>query len=133
MKFVSEASAHPGSTWPSTSQLQQWKKVTKMERAEGEETLASLARTFHLASRRMLQKCQHKEKHKEMKDVASMKGLDLPVCRGIDKIVILKKPEALNRFLPSKCVREWRKGRGRSKSIFQTQVFHCSTKVCHKP
>ena len=30
-------------------------KVTKMGRAEGEETLASLARTFHLASRRMLQ------------------------------------------------------------------------------
>ena len=74
-------------------------KVTKMVRAEGEETLASLARTFHLASRRMLQRCQHKEKHKEMKHVATMRGLDLPVCRGIDKIVILKKPEALNRFL----------------------------------
>ena len=74
-------------------------KVTKMERAEGEETLASLARTFHLASRRMLQICQHREKHKEMKNVATNRGLDLPVCRGIDKIVILKKPEALNRFL----------------------------------
>ena len=37
-------------------------KVTNMWRAEGEETLASLARTFHLASRRMLQRCQHKEK-----------------------------------------------------------------------
>ena len=74
-------------------------KVTNMGRAEGEETLASLARTFHLASRRMLQRCQHREKHKEMKNVATMRGLDLPVCRGIDKIVVLMKPEALNRFL----------------------------------
>ena len=74
-------------------------KVTKMGRAEGEETLASMARTFHLASRRMFQRCKHKEKHKEMKNVATMRGLDLPVCRGIDKIVVLKKPEALNRFL----------------------------------
>ena len=105
-------------------------KVTKMGSAEGEETLASLARTFHLASRRMLQKCQHKEKHKEMKNVATMVGLDLPVCREIDKIVILKKPEALNRFLHELAIKmcwEWRKGRGRSKSIFQDTglpLFH---------
>ena len=66
---------------------------------DGEETLASMARTFHLTSRRMFQRCRHKEKHKEMINVATMRGLDLPVCRGIDKIVVLKKPEALNRFL----------------------------------
>ena len=74
-------------------------KVTKMGRVEGEETLASMARTFHLASRRMFQRCKCKEKHKEVKNVAKMRGLDLPVCRGIDKIVVLRKPEALNRFL----------------------------------
>ena len=74
-------------------------KVTKMERVEGEETLAPMARTFHLASRRMFQRCKCTEKHKEMKNVATMRGLDLPVCRGIDKIVVLRKPEALNRFL----------------------------------
>ena len=74
-------------------------KVTKMGRVEGEETLASMARTFHLASKRMFQRCQHREKHKEMKNVATMRSLDLPVSRGIDKIVVLKKPEALNRFL----------------------------------
>ena len=74
-------------------------KMTKMGRVEGEETLASMARTFHLASRRMFQRCKCKEKHKEMKNVATMRGLDLPVCRGIDKIVVLRKPEALNRFL----------------------------------
>ena len=101
-------------------------KVPKMERAEGEKTLASLARTFHLASTRMLQRCQHKGKHKEMRNVATMGGLDLPVCRGIDKIVILKKPEALNRFLHE------RKDRGRSKSTFQTKDCHCSMKVCQK-
>ena len=74
-------------------------KVTKMGRVEGEETLAFMARTFHLASRRMFQRCRHREEHKEMKNVATMRGLDLPVCRGIDKIVVLKKPEALNRIL----------------------------------
>ena len=74
-------------------------KVTKMGRVEGEETLVSMARTFHLASRRMFQRCKCKEKHKEMKNVATMRGLDLPVCRGIDKIVVLRKPEALNCFL----------------------------------
>ena len=35
-------------------------KRTKMEKAEEEETLASMAR-FHYASRRMLQRCQHRK------------------------------------------------------------------------
>ena len=34
-----------------------------------------------------------------MKNVATMRGLDLPVRRGINKNVVLKKPESLNRFL----------------------------------
>ena len=78
-------------------------KSNKMGRVEGEETLASMARTFHLASRRMFQRCKCKEKHKEMKHVATMRGLDLLVCRGIDKIVVLRKPEALNRSTTPRC------------------------------
>ena len=34
-----------------------------------------------------------------MKNVVRMRCLVLPVCRGIDKTVVLRKPEALNRFL----------------------------------
>ena len=34
-----------------------------------------------------------------MKNVATIRGLDLPVRRGINKNVVLKKPESLNRFL----------------------------------
>ena len=60
-------------------------KVSKMVRLEGEETLAALAGNFHLASKRMLQRCQHKEKHKQVGNVATMRRLDLPVCRGLTR------------------------------------------------
>ena len=55
MKLVSGAS---GTLWLYLAfdfRAATMEKVTKMEIPEGEETLASLARTFHLASRRMLQ------------------------------------------------------------------------------
>ena len=64
MKFASEAS-EPWLYLAFDFRAATMAKVTKMVRAEGEETLASLARTFQLASRRMLQRCQHKEKHKK--------------------------------------------------------------------
>ena len=74
-------------------------RTSKTGRAEREETLETIAREFHLASRRMLQRCHQKEKHKEVRNVSTMRGLDMPVCSGIDRVVILKKPETLNRFL----------------------------------
>ena len=46
-------------------------KVSKMGRPQGEETLAALGKNFHLASRWMLQRCQHKEKHKADMDAGA--------------------------------------------------------------
>ena len=124
MKLVLEGRPHRGSTWPFDFRAATLKKVSNMVRPEGEETLAALAKNIHLASKKMLQRCKHKEKHKEVRNVATMRGLDLHVCRGIDKVVILKKPEALNRFLHLLAIKMCsglEKYLVKSKSTFQTR------------
>ena len=89
-------------------------KVRKMGRVESDKTLASIARTFHLVSRKKFQRCKWKKKHKEMKMWQQWEVWTF-LCSS------------------SKCALEWKKKRGSSMSIFQTQDCLCSTKTYHKP
>ena len=62
-------------------------KVSIMGRLGDEGDSGSISQELsYLASKRMLQRCQHKDKHKEVRTLATMKGLDVPVCRWIDKV-----------------------------------------------
>ena len=88
-------------------------KSDKNGRVEGEETLASMARTFHLASRRMFQRCKCKEKHKEIKKCGNNERFG-PSCVQRNRQDCgpegnLKHSTAFCTSSPSKCALEWKK------------------------